>query len=211
MKRIRTIAIATTAAIALAVPAANAAGVPEMITGKNIQNGAVHKRDLSPGVQKLLSKPGVPGAQGATGATGARGPQGPQGVKGDTGPAGKNGHPGVMGGFYSVAKYSNANQGAIATVACDPADQGRSQDYVAISGGVQVVQTGDWNRNTPVSSSFPGRMDWNTNTPKDNRLDGWIVQFGGNAGGHSTVDPMAVNVWAFCVPKAGITVNSVSY
>ena len=26
--------------------------------------------------------------------------------------------------------------------------------------------TGANSRNTPVSSSFPGRMDWDTNTPK---------------------------------------------
>ena len=62
-------------------------------------------------------------------------------------------------------------------------------------------------RNTPVSSSFPGRMDWSTNTPKVGRLDGWIVQFGGNAGDVSDKSPEKVVVWALCVPKTDIPVK----
>ncbi len=50
------------------------------------------------------------------------------------------------------------------TVACDP----DSTNYTAIAGGVQVLGLGDGadSRNTPVSSSFPGRMNWDTKTPK---------------------------------------------
>ena len=92
-------------------------------------------------------------------------------------------------------------------MACD-ADTTKT-NYVAISGGVQVLglDAGANSRNTPVSSSFPGRMDWNTNTPKPGRLDGWIVQFGGNAGATSDKDPEKVKVWALCVPGASIPVN----
>ena len=69
------------------------------------------------------------------------------------------------------------------------------------------LDAGANNRNTPVSSSFPGRMDWSTNTPKPGRLDGWIVQFGGNAGAASDKAPEKVKVWALCVPGASIPVN----
>jgi len=68
----------------------------------------------------------------------------------------------------------------------------------AISGGVRVI---DPTRNTPVSSSFAGRMNWDTNSPKDNRLDGWIVQFGGNAGPVADKAPLRVDVFATCVPN----------
>lgn len=100
--------------------------------------------------------------------------------------------------YYAVAFYDSGdtNAGAIATVACV------KETDVAISGGVQTVgldATAN-SRNTPVNSSFPGRMDWTTNAPKANRLDGWIVQFGGNAGTVSDKDPLKVKVYALCVP-----------
>ena len=104
----------------------------------------------------------------------------------------------LAGSYYSVAYYNagDTNSGAIATVAC------KVQTDVAISGGVQTLGLdADANsRNTPVSSSFPGRMDWTTNAPKANRTDGWIVQFGGG------VTPEKVKVWALCVPGAKVPV-----
>ena len=84
----------------------------------------------------------------------------------------------------------------------------KSIDDHAVSGGVQVLGLdADANsRNTPVSSSFPGRMDWSTNTPKPNRLDGWIIQFGGNAQTEGAGDkaPEKVKVWALCMPATQI-------
>jgi hypothetical protein len=50
-------------------------------------------------------------------------------------------------------------------------------------------------------------MDWNTNMPKADRLDGWTVQFGGNAGAVSDKDPLKVNVWALCVPNIEVPVK----
>jgi hypothetical protein len=104
--------------------------------------------------------------------------------------------------YYSVAFYDvgNTNAGAIATVAC------KKTTDTAINGGVQVVDT---TKNTPVSSSFPGRMNWNVvpNAPLPNRLDGWIVQFGGNAGAVSDKDPLKVKIWALCVPGLNIPVT----
>jgi collagen triple helix repeat protein len=189
-----------------------------MITSSSqIKNGAISRSDLSSSARKALGgqqgKPGAPGAKGdtgATGATGAAGATGAQGLKGETGangPKGDKGDSGLAGAFYATAFYNagDTNAGAIATVACDTANS----DYVAISGGVQVLGLGEGanSRNTPVSSSFPGRMDWAANAPKPGRLDGWIVQFGGNAGATSDKDPQKVKVWALCVPGASIPMN----
>jgi hypothetical protein len=133
--------------------------------------------------------------------------KGDKGDKGDVGPKGDKGAAGdsyLKGAYYAVAYYNagDTNAGAIATVAC------KDQSDVAMSGGVQVLglDAGANGRNTPVSSSFPGRMDWDTNTPKVGRLDGWIVQFGGNAGPVSDKDPQKAKVWALCVPGLDVPV-----
>lgn len=148
---------------------------------------------------------GLPGANGTNGANGANGKDGAQGPQGLQGLQGLKGDTGLAGAFWSVEQYpEGAGSGGVATVACDATDATRSQQYVAISGGVQ-----DTDNNTsmstlqgkmlPIAASFPGRMDWNTNTPKPNRLDGWIVQMGQ---GDAQDTPMSV--WALCVPKANI-------
>lgn len=130
----------------------------------------------------------------STAGVGKDGKDGVDGRNGQDGKDGKDGKPGdsdLKGAYRAVAYYDvgDTNAGAIATVAC------KSQTDTAISGGVQVLGA-----NTPVSSSFPGRMDWTTNTPKAGRLDGWIIQFGGNAGPVSDKDPLTEKVWALCVP-----------
>jgi hypothetical protein len=174
-------------------------------SSSQIKNGVISASDLSSAARKALK--GQKGAQGQKGDTGATGAQGLKGETGADGPKGDKGESGLTGAFYATAFYNagNTNAGAIATVACDAA----KTDYVAISGGVQVLglDVGANSRNTPVSSSFPGRMDWATNAPKPGRLDGWIVQFGGNAGATSDKDPAKVKVWALCVPGASIPVN----
>ena len=164
-------------------------------SSSQVKNGAISYFDLSDNARQALK-----GKKGDKGATGAQGSKGDKGDKGDSG---------LTGAFYATAFYNagNTNEGAIATVACD-ADPAKT-NYVAISGGVQVLglDAGANSRNTPVSSSFPGRMDWTTNTPKPNRLDGWIVQFGGNAGATPDKAPEKVKIWALCVPGASIPVN----
>jgi hypothetical protein len=156
-----------------------------------------------PGLPGLPGPAGATGAMGASGAVGASGPQGPQGDTGATGAKGSQGDKAMLNAFYATAYYNagDTNGGAIATVACDVA----SSDYTAIAGGVQVLgldATAN-SRNTPVSSSFPGRMDWSTNAPRPDRLDGWIVQFGGAAG----QNPEKVKVWALCVPGTDIPMH----
>jgi hypothetical protein len=204
--------IAALAVVLAITSGAFAAGNHLITASSQIKDGAVSWLDLSPTVQKALKEKGPkgdPGAQGAKGEIGANGPKGETGAEGPKGDKGDKGDSGLTGAFYATAFYNqgNTNAGAIATVACD-ADPSKT-DYVAIAGGVQVLglDEGANSRNTPVSSSFPGRMDWTTNAPKPNRLDGWIVQFGGNAGATSDKDPEKIKVWALCVPGDSIPVN----
>lgn len=191
--------IAVLAAVLAVTSGAFAANHYLISSSSQIKNGAISLSDLSPAARKALK-----GQQGWKGDTGAAGPQGHAGAQG---PKGDKGDSGLTGAFYATAFYNagNTNAGAIASVACDA----EKTDYVAISGGVQVLGLGEGanSRNTPVSSSFPGRMDWAAGAPKPDRLDGWIVQFGGNAGATSDKDPEKIKVWALCVPGASIPVN----
>jgi hypothetical protein len=198
--------------IAVALAGSGSAVAANAITGKDVKNGSltgadVKNRSLSTSDLSTAAISSLKGQTGATGATGATGPagapapsvlgnaplRGESGAKGDKGEAGPSG---LEGAFYSVAFYDkgDTNEGAIATVSCDP-DNAKSQGYIAISGGVQTIGVGD---NTPVASSFPGRMEWSTNTPKPGRLDGWIVQFAGAPG----QAPNKVKVWALCIKNS---------
>lgn len=109
--------------------------------------------------------------------------------------------PATTGTVYRVAHYANGAGGtAVATVACADTD-GKSQKYIAVAGGVQVIDAdGDstfGNDNAvAVADSFPGRMDWDTNSPKPGRLDGWVVRWGDD-----TKSMPQVNVWAVCMKK----------
>lgn len=183
-------------------------------SGAQIKDGVIPASKLTPGARAALA--GNDGERGKTGARGARGPNGKDGKDGTDGTDGKDGRDGkdgapgatgatgpqgaagdsyLLGAYYAVAYYDSGdtNQGAIATVAC------ASQSDTAISGGVQTIGLED-STPTPVSNSFPGRMDWDTNTPKPDRLDGWIVQFNG------TDAPIRVKVYALCVPNLTVPV-----
>lgn len=193
------------------------AGARDSLQGNDGAKGATGARGAkgAPGAQGPAGATGPQGPQGAAGAKGADGsngsngavgPQGPAGPKGadstvpgPQGPKGDKGDAGdsyLAGAYYAVAYYDSGdtNGGAIATVACN------AQTDTAISGGVQTIGLTD-STPTPVSNSFPGRMDWDTNMPKANRLDGWIVQFNG------TTAPIRVKVWALCVPGLNVTVD----
>jgi hypothetical protein len=107
------------------------------------------------------------------------------------------------GAVYRVANYTNGGDGW-ATVACADTET-KSQRFVAISGGVQgYSDSNNPSAGLSVTSSFPGRMDWSTNTPKPDRLDGWVV---GLTGGDDTT----LKVWALCVPKTDISVQTTDY
>ena len=159
------------------------------ITGANIKKNSVQDNDIAKNsIGRSELKPGIV----------------KDGKQGPAGPAGQDGTDGLLGAFYSVAYYDvgNTNKGAIASVACDPTETA----FTAIAGGVQTLGLDDspLDNNTPVSSSFPGRMDYSTNTPKPDRLDGWIIQFGGAT---DNPDPLRVKVWALCVPNTDIPVT----
>jgi hypothetical protein len=145
------------------------------------------------------------GPQGPQGVAGKDGAQGPQGLPGLQGPKGDTG---LAGAFWGVQNYPGGiGAGGVATVACVAGDPARSQQYVAISGGVQPtddVTHMDTIDPLPIAASFPGRMNWDqsspgVNTPLPGRLDGWIIQM---AKGNTSDTP--ASVWALCVPKANV-------
>jgi hypothetical protein len=116
---------------------------------------------------------------------------------------------------YRIAHYATAGSGAIATVACAD-DEAKSQRYVAIAGGVQMINAdGDSNvandANPVVADSFPGRMHWATGDgndayPKPDRLDGWVVRFG------SQEMNTPISVWAVCEKRGDdVSVETTNY
>jgi hypothetical protein len=201
-------AIATTAVIVIGGTATAASQITahELATGaanhRVIEDGSVHRSDLTDNIVGSLGD--IATQQGEIDTITAAGTALQQGVK-QLGQgqqqlgAAVAGLKTLNGAYYSIAKYDvgDTNGGAVATVACSGAND------VAISGGVRTLALGDngLNGNVPVSSSFPGRMDWSTNSPKADRLDGWIVQFGTQTGSA----PKYADVYALCVPGAGIT------
>jgi len=168
LNKSRVITVGCAAAV-LALTAGAASATTTFITSGDIKDGAVHKADLSPGVNRDLVKAEQPATAGTV---------------------------------YRVAHYAHGAGGtAVATVACADTDA-KSQKYVAIAGGVQVIDAdGDStfsNDNAvPVADSFPGRMNWDTNSPKPGRLDGWVVRWGDEA-----KSMPQVNVWAVCMKKS---------
>ena len=128
MRSKRFIAAAAAVGLLIGVPTAGAAGV-SMITGKDVKNGSIMKRDLSAGVQKNLKKRavnGVNGATGATGATGAKGATGATGIAGKNGVNGKDGAVGPMG--------PQGPEGADSTV---PGPNGESAYELAVANGYE--------------------------------------------------------------------------
>lgn len=173
--RPRHLAIALLAClVAWAVVIGGGAAVADKLIGsKDIRDGSIRKVDLRPGVQAQLERKGQPGKTGA------------QGPKGDTGAAGTPAP--TVNRYWSVAYYDvgDTNAGAIATVAC------LNQTDEAISGGVQTLGL-DGGNPAVISSSFPGRMNWGTMKPREQRTDGWIVQFDDDQA------PLKVKIWALC-------------
>ncbi|HEY2371386.1 MAG TPA: hypothetical protein VGH82_02450 [Gaiellaceae bacterium] len=170
-------------------------------SARNALHGA--KGDAGTNGTNGVGLAGPAGPKGDKGDTGAQGPKGDTGAQGPAGPAGPQGAAGASGfagAFYSVETYTEQiGVGAIATAACDPNDATNSQNYVAISGGVQDTDNATdmtaSSSQVAVAASFPGRMDWGTFTPLPGRTDGWIVQFA-----HVGTADTNLAVWALCFP-----------
>jgi hypothetical protein len=84
----KTLIACVVTALAVGVGTASA---DSLITGKDIRDGSIHKRDLSPNVRALLAKAGKPGVNGTNGKDGVNG------AKGDAGANGTNGAKGDAG------------------------------------------------------------------------------------------------------------------
>jgi hypothetical protein len=162
MKKSHVITIGSAAAV-LALTAGSATAA-SMITSKDIQDGAVHKVDLSPGVSRDLAK----GAESGTAGTvyrvahytnGANGLAVATVACGDTDKQSEK--------YVAVA-------GGVQVIDAD-GDNDLSNDNAV-----------------PVADSFPGRMDWDTQSPKPGRLDGWIVRWGDGSQAMAKVNVWAV-------------------
>ena len=68
--------------LGLVVASAGTATAAKLLTGKQIKDGSIARKDLATGVRAELSETAKPGA---TGATGPRGPAGPAGAQGRPG------------------------------------------------------------------------------------------------------------------------------
>jgi hypothetical protein len=71
--------------LGLLLATAGTATAARLITGKDIKNGTITRKDLSKALRAQLAKAGTPGP---TGNAGPKGDTGSQGPKGDTGPQG---------------------------------------------------------------------------------------------------------------------------
>lgn len=219
------------AAAILSLGMAGGAVAGSLVTSADIKDNSIQSRDLKdgqgvgtadlkPGLANKISEGGAQGPAGPAGQDGAQGPKGDAGAQGPAGPAGPagpkgddgadgtdgadgadgvDGTDGLTGAVYRTLTYTNGGGGS-ATVACDD-DPAVSQQYTAISGGVQGGNVDTQDDGFVVNSSFPGRMDWDTGLPKANRLDGWIIL--GNGEYTSTL-----TVWALCVPNTSIAVDA---
>ncbi len=96
---IKTVAACAVTALAVGATSATAGS---LISSHQIKDGAVHMRDLSPGVKAKLAaatatKAGQNGKDGAAGANGSNGANGVDGAKGQDGLNGSNGKDGIDG------------------------------------------------------------------------------------------------------------------
>jgi hypothetical protein len=85
-------------ALGLAVATAGSATAAGLITGKQIKDGSIARKDLSSAVRTQLAQARRPGPAGATGQTGATGPAG------DAGPRGHDGAPGSALAYAHVSR-----------------------------------------------------------------------------------------------------------
>jgi hypothetical protein len=83
--------------LGLLVASAATAGAAALISGKQIKDGTITSKDLSPALRAKLARAGKPGPAGPKGAPGAKGDPGP---KGDTGATGTP----DPSGFYAKAE-----------------------------------------------------------------------------------------------------------
>ena len=76
-----------------AIATAATATAASLVTSKQIKNGTITKKDLSPALRARLKAAGAVGPQGPAGAPGAEGSRGPVGEAGKDGLDGANGSP----------------------------------------------------------------------------------------------------------------------
>src|SRR6478735_53198 len=131
MKRHLKTGLAVVAAGTLfAIGGVSTATAAKLITGKDIVDGSVQKRDLGPGVQASLT--GNKGDQGPKGDAGAQGPKGNTGATGPQGPAGSV--------AYTGANWGIVHRNVIGNGAADL--QSGPRGAGALGDGALMIRTG---------------------------------------------------------------------
>jgi hypothetical protein len=159
------------AVAALALTAGAASATTTFITSGDIKDGAVHKVDLSAGVNRDLTKAEAPATRGTV----------------------------YRVAHYAVAGTGATATVACADTAAKSQNYVAVAGGVQILNADGDKDVSD-DANPVVADSFPGRMHWATGGgtnayPKTGRLDGWVIRFG------SQVMDTPVNVWAVCMKR----------
>lgn len=127
----------------------------ETLTGKNVQDGSLRMKELTPKLQlKIKSAAGTttagvdgkPGANGVNGVQGGAGPKGEQGEKGDVGPAGPKGAKGETGAAGAKGEKGDVGpkgdtgaQGVAGTAGADGANGTDGTDGTDGVSGYEVI------------------------------------------------------------------------
>lgn len=184
------------------IASAATAGAAHLITGKQIRDGSVGVKDLSPAVQRALAQTAAPGPPGAPGATGQRG---------ETGAAGRSALTPLQSGETIVGGYDlgSSNSAAVAWVASPIPFPGPPKGIVITEkqSGAQTHCPGDiagpradpgyvcvYEAYTDASLGS-SHLFAATYEPAVGRTRGFALYFGGGAG-------LAVSrgVWAYTAP-----------
>jgi hypothetical protein len=175
MKRTALIAATATGIVVLLVTGLPAYAA-RLITGNDIQNGSITRKDVRKGTltldrlsqptQRLILTKGQPGPKGNTGSKGNTGARGLTGARGATGAAGARGANGVSG-YQVVPLSSTLAAGAAATLSV-PCPAGK----VVIGGGGQVVS----GTAGVITAGYPGpNQTWVLNATADPAGQPWQI------------------------------------
>lgn len=142
-----------------AIASAGTATATQLITGRQIKDGTIAARDLSPGLRAQLKRVSAAGAtspvapQAVTGATGPAGPVGPTGPGGAAGAAGTSGAPGTARAYAVVVPTTSCPSGNVDCTATRARNVSRVRrvspgDYCVtvpgLSGATAAAAAGIW-------------------------------------------------------------------
>lgn len=181
MNKSRVITIGSAAAV-LALTAGTASAATTLVNSRDIQDGSVHKVDLTPHINRDLTKAEQPGTAGTVYRVAHYAVAG-------------------SGAIATVSCADNENKSQKYVAIAGGVQMINADKDSDVSNDMNPV----------VSDSFPGRMHWATGDgtdayPKPDRLDGWVVRFG------SQPMNGPISVWAVCMKRpTDVKVQTTNY